>query len=342
MKYDVLLAHRRFCQEAELQNYRPSTIQWWERAFSMLLAHFQKPGLRKVSDITLDRLQTYFIAKRASGWSAHTYSNQYRALDAFLKWCVRRDLASANPLEAIPRPKLEKKLPKRISAQDAQIVLDYAFYGPATFSFKRYRNRAILAVMLYAGLRLSETVNLETRDIDLAHRTLFVRCGKGAKDRLIPIGGTLAAYLESYLQERNRLERSCVSLFTMTRADIPFSATGLKRMIAQISRATGIRFSAHRLRHTFATMMLEGGCDLFSLKEMMGHSRVETTLGYLSATTQHLAAQITKHPLEQEPRTAPRTMPGAFQDTWAHGGRNQLRQPRDTGRFSTDTYRISA
>lgn len=302
MKNRLTFLHDQFCEASLLRNYRPSTIQWWRGALQLLQGYFRMGELRTVADLTVDRLQTYFIAKRAGGWTADTYSNQYRALHAFLRWCVARGELAVNPLVAIPRPKLERKLPKRITLEEAEIVLNYAFYGPATFPFKRYRNRALLAVMLYAGLRRTETVNLEVNHVDLTQRSLFVRCGKGGKDRLVPLSATLTRYLEEYLAERTKAGRRSKALFTLVREDRPLSSTALKRILDLIRKGTGIDVSAHRLRHTFATLMLEGGCDLFSLKEMMGHSRIETTMGYLSATLGHLRTQIAKHPLDAPAR----------------------------------------
>ncbi len=76
-----------------------------------------------------------------------------------------------------------------------------------------------------------------------------------------------------------------------------FTSSGLKRLVGQLKKASGLSFTIHKLRHTFATLMLEGGCDIFSLSKMMGHSDIKTTTIYLSATAEHLRSQITKHPL---------------------------------------------
>ena len=102
MKNELLSRHGEFCDEALLRNYRQSTVRWWQDALRMLRGFFGERELLRVRDVTLDRLRTYFAAKRASGWTAHTYSNQYRALKAFLDWCVGRGLLAASPLDAIP------------------------------------------------------------------------------------------------------------------------------------------------------------------------------------------------------------------------------------------------
>lgn len=287
-----------FCLEARIKNYRPSTIQWYRSALKQFLAHFPKREIRTVKDITYERLRRYLYDKRLGGWEASTFSNQYRALKAFLKWAVKEDHLHVNPIDGIERPRLEKKLPRRITLQEARRVLEFAFYGPAIYKFERYRNRAMLGIMLYAGLRSAETLNLLVTDVDLTNAVIHVNCGKGAKDRVVPMSSTLRQYLLEYQRDRERMGKQSVFLFTPVQRDQRLSKGGLRRMIDRTRKKSGVNFSAHKLRHTFATLMLEGGCDLFSLQKMMGHSNIQTTTIYLSASAEMLQAQIAKHPLD--------------------------------------------
>jgi site-specific recombinase XerD len=290
--------HGLFCQEALALNYRPSTVRWWKGSLNTFLRHCGEDEPRQLSDLTPEGLRSYLYGKKLSGWTAHTFSSQYRALKAFLSWCVRRGHIESNPLTGLERPRLEKKLPKRITREEAERVLEHAFHSPSyEYRFLRYRNRAVFAVMLYAGLRASEVLGLGLADVEIANRTIFVRCGKGAKDRLVPMSAALASYLAEYAKDRQRLGKASTSFFTSLRGDKPFSYRGLTRVVNRIRRETGIDFSSHRLRHTFATLMLEGGCDLFSLQKMLGHSDIQTTTIYLSASAQLLRAQIAKHPM---------------------------------------------
>jgi site-specific recombinase XerD len=111
------------------------------------------------------------------------------------------------------------------------------------------------------------------------------------------MGPTLRCWLREYLAERSRLGKRGEHFFTALRGDKAFTYRALTRVVAEIRQGTGIEFSAHRLRHTFGTLMLEGGCDLFSLQKMMGHSDIKTTTIYLSASASMLRAQMAKHPL---------------------------------------------
>src|SRR6185503_17985036 len=134
-------------------------------------------------------------------------------------------------------------------------------------------------------------------DVDLEWQTIFVRRGKGAKDRLVPTGPTLPTILRTYLEERARLRKASSQLFMSLNRNRGLTEEGLKHLILRVRRATGLHVSAHILRHSFATLMLEGGSDIFSISKMMGHSDIKTTTIYLAATAEHLRAQATKHPL---------------------------------------------
>lgn len=201
-------------------------------------------------------------------------------------------------------PKLPQSLPKKLSRQEANRILEVVANYPYKYRFLRYRNLAIFQTLLFAGLRRSEVLALRMTDVDLENSTLFVRRGKGAKDRVIPLCPTLVCGLERYLVERVRLSKTCPEFFTSLNRDCGFTVSGLKRVVAQIQEASGVSFHVHKLRHTFATLMLEGGCDIFSLSKMMGHADIKTTTVYLSATAEHLRGQIAKHPLSESTNLA--------------------------------------
>jgi site-specific recombinase XerD len=298
MKMNINDLHGQFCQEALLiKNYSPATIRWYQTTFTSFLKHFDS-RLEFVSEITTDRLREYLYAKRLGGtWSADTFLNNYKGIKSFLKWCVMRKYLDVNPIVTIEKPKLSKKLPKRITSQEALRVMEYSFNMRTSYRFERYRNRAVFAVMIFAGLRAKEVSNLMIGHVDMENLTIHVFEGKGGKDRVIPMATKLSYYLKEYLKDSKRLGKESEYFFTSLRGDGPFTYNGLKKIVARVKRGTGVNFSCHKLRHTFATLMLEGGCDLFSLQRMMGHSDIKTTTLYLSATVKLLQEQMLKHPL---------------------------------------------
>jgi site-specific recombinase XerD len=155
----------------------------------------------------------------------------------------------------------------------------------------------MFSTFLFTGLRKSELLNLKFTDVDIENLTIFVRQGKGSKDRVIPMSYTLAQTLKRYVNERTRLKKTCPEFFVSSTQNRGYSEDGLKYLVMQVRKTSGIDFTVHKLRHTFATLMLEGGWDVFSLSKMMGHSDIKTTTIYLAASAEHLRGQMMKHPL---------------------------------------------
>lgn len=204
---------------------------------------------------------------------------------------------ACNPMEQIEIPKLEKRLPTKLTKQEAFRILEVVLNYPYDNDFLRYRNHALFSTLLFAGLRKKELLSLRLADVDLENLTIFVHQGKGSKDRIVPINYTLAHSLKRYLEYRRKKGTTCPEFFTSLIRNSGFTDTGLKRLVVKIKEASKISFTIHKLRHTFATLMLEGGCDIYSLSKMMGHSDIKTTTIYLSASAEHLRTQINKHPL---------------------------------------------
>jgi site-specific recombinase XerD len=298
MKMNILELHEQFCQECLLiKNYSPATIKWYKNTLKSFLGRYNNDVVN-VGDITTERLRVYLYDKRASGaWTADTFLNYYKGLKAFLKWCVKRGYLEENPIASIEKPRLSKKLPKRITEQEALRVMEYSFNMRTTYRFERYRNRAIFAVMIFSGLRAGEVLNLKRGHIDIENNVVHVFEGKGGKDRVIPMALKLKIYLKEYLEDLKRLGKDSEYLFISLQGDKKFTYSGLKKVVERVKKGSGVNYSCHKLRHTFATLMLEGGVDIFSLKQMLGHSDIKTTTIYLSASVKLLQGQMLKHPL---------------------------------------------
>lgn len=204
-----------------------------------------------------------------------------------------------NPMENIELPKLEKRIPSKLTKQVTLKLLEVVYNYPYPYRFLRYRNHALFSMFVFAGLRKNELLHLKLTDVDIENLSIFVRQGKGNKDRIVPMSNTLAHILKRYLQERKRLNKTCPEFFASLNRNQGFTDDGLKHVVDDLKKASGISFTIHKLRHTFATLMLEGGCDIYSLSRMMGHSDIKTTTIYLSASVEHLRSQMTKHPLNE-------------------------------------------
>lgn len=270
-----------------------------EKRYREKISYFIKvANISTAEDITDAVVQFFFLyGRKDKNWKISTYRTYYMTLIVFFRWCVKNKYLEENHLNDFELPKLEKSLPKKIKKDDALRLLEIAYNYPYTQKYLKYRNHAIFALFLFAGLRKNELLNLKFADVDIENMSIFVRMGKGSKDRIIPMNHTLAQSLNRYLIQRKKSGKTCPEFFTCSNRNRGLTESGLKLISNQLKASSGISFTIHKLRHTFATLMLEGGCDIYSLSKMMGHSDIKTTTIYLSASAEHLRGQMTKHPL---------------------------------------------
>jgi len=152
-------------------------------------------------------------------------------------------------------------------------------------------------MFLYAGLRKGEVLKLSMADVDLMNHRLSIREAKGNKDRIVPISSTLHTILNRYVSARQKRGSHCDAFIISSNYDRPLSIHGLTHIQKEMEQLVSFDFHIHKLRHTFATLMLDGGCNIYTLSKMMGHSDIKTTTIYLSTSTEQMAGEIHKHPL---------------------------------------------
>jgi integrase/recombinase XerD len=233
-----------------------------------------------------------FLADLATGngrpaCSASTIHRKAACLRSFYKHLRRDELIADDPTAVLTAPRRAKKLPQVLNYSEVQKLLAAPRGDEPTVK----RDRALLEVMYACGLRASETIGLELADIDL--RQGFLRAhGKGSKERLVPLGRKAIAALSVYLRDaRPKLigERHEAKLFVNFRGG-PLSRQGLYKIVQRHARAAGLggRLSPHTLRHSFATHLLAGGCDLRAVQEMLGHADISTTQMYTHLSGEQL------------------------------------------------------
>jgi site-specific recombinase XerD len=217
-------------------------------------------------------------------------------------------LMDYNPTELIPKPTLKyNHMPRGLRRDVALRILDVVYNLPKLSPFERARNHAVFAMFLYAGLRRQELLSLRYSDVDLVGLTIFVHEGKGCKDRFLPMSPTLADSLRRYDRARVLAHRSCPEFFASSAGNRGMPDVALKRLVKRVTDTMGVHFTVHQLRHTFATLMLEGGCDIYAVCKLLGHNDIRTTTIYLGASVEFLRAQVAMHPLNDTlpPPTAP-------------------------------------
>jgi integrase/recombinase XerD len=219
--------------------------------------------------------------------SPATIHRKAACLRSFYRHLRREGVRDSDPTAAISSPRRGRKLPRVLSRDEVQKLLA----APRGTEPASLRDRALLEVMYACGLRASEAIGLELTDVDIDEQVLRAR-GKGSKERLVPIGRAAVEALRIYL-ERGRpalvRNRPVAHLFVNFRGG-PLTRQGLYKIVRRHAAAVGLadRMSPHTLRHTFATHLLSGGCDLRSVQEMLGHADVATTQLYTHLSTDRL------------------------------------------------------
>jgi site-specific recombinase XerD len=248
-----------------------------------------------IDEISTELLQELFYEGREKyQWSYWHYVNHYKYLKKFLDWCVLRGYIKRNPIIDIKKPKKPQTLPRRLTYEQAQRILYASFNHDWCYVFERSRNHAIIAVFLFTGLRAQELLDLQIVDVNLESGVLLVREGKGGKDRYVPIHHKLGYILKRYLADRKRLKKQSLYLFVGARSDFPLNYKDVNKICGKISRACGVKFTPHCLRHTFGSVAIEQDMGLVQLKEIMGHSNIASTMIYLKMSPKGLKDSLNR------------------------------------------------
>ncbi len=156
------------------------------------------------------------------------------------------------------------------------------------YKLEQPRNETIIHTFLFTELRLQEFLNLQVRDVNLEDESIFVRQGKGSKDRLVPIHPQLLPKLRGYFLERQKMLKPSQWFFTNVKSDKQLGPKDIQRICNRISSASSVKFTPHMLRHTFGKLAVEGDLNIYKLKEIMGHAQVTTTQVYVSIASESI------------------------------------------------------
>ncbi len=208
------------------------------------------------------------------------------SLKSFYSYLADMNYISINPLEDISILKVKKTLPKYLSTEEVDKLLNIKL----NTAFD-YRNKAMLEVIYGTGLRVSELVKLEYSNIDFENSIVRVK-GKGKKDRIVPLGEIASYYLKIYINDyRSKLlNKNNYDEIFLNNHGKPITRQGFNFILENIRKETGIEkeLTPHTLRHSFATHLLEGGADIRSIQEMLGHENISTTNIYTTVVNKVL------------------------------------------------------
>ena len=269
---------QRMLEDLQIRNYAPSTI----RGYILQVAQFAKHFGKSPDQLGAEHIRTYqlFLVKEGR-LSQSTYIQVVSALRFLYSQTLNRQVN----IERIPFPRRERKLPIILSREEVKVLLE----APCNL-----RHRVLLTTMYAAGPRVSEVARLKVGDIDSARHVLWIRGGKGHKDRQTLLPPRLLELLRSYWRETHPGEW----MFPGGQPDRPISVKSIFLACRSAARKAHITkaIHPHSLRHAFATHLLEAGCDIRKIQLLLGHARLETTARYLHVAD--VAVRTTTSPLE--------------------------------------------
>ena len=227
-----------------------------------------------------------------------TVARKLTTIKNYHAYLEKEKIAPINVTLGIKRPKLKKTIAKTLSTDDINTLLDINLLTPFD-----YRNKAMLELVYGTGLRVSELVNLTLNNIDFTNCIIRI-VGKGNKERIIPLGEYSMYYLNLYMEKRHLLEKNnlCEKLFLNNHGK-GITRQGFFKILKNLleEKHLTVEASPHTLRHSFATHLLEGGADLKSIQEMLGHSDISTTRMYTHVTNQKVTHDYNEyHPREKK------------------------------------------
>ncbi|MFZ5555843.1 MAG: site-specific tyrosine recombinase XerD [Pseudomonadota bacterium] len=284
-----------FCDALWLEDgLAPNTLASYRRDLGLLAAWLRKERGRELLAATREDLLKYLAHRVAGGARARTTSRQLSSFKRFFRHWLRQGTLEADPTLQIEAPKLPRSLPKSLSERNVECLLA----APNVAEPRGLRDRAMLEVLYACGLRVSELVGLTTPQVSLNMGVVRV-LGKGAKERLVPLGEEAAAWIQRYLLEgRPALlgRRSTDALFVTARAR-PMSRQMFWYLIKRYAQTSGVDapLSPHTVRHAFATHLLNHGADLRVVQLLLGHADVSTTQIYTHVARERLKQLHARH-----------------------------------------------
>jgi len=285
--HEEFIAEQRFATRLS-----PATLRGYRQSLAVLVLLMPTLTTQQLSPAAMTeffrRLETRSRllgrGQERVGVKTSTVATYRSKLNRFFAWLKAKGKIPSSPFEGMPYPKVEYEDRQYLGKQAVErIFAALVLAAPWRSRPLRTRNLALFATLLYTGLRKGELLGLRITDLDLERLELTVRAetSKSRLRRAVPINSKLLFALEDYLEQRRRLPLQSEHLFSGVSGQQPLTGEGLKHLVEQVKRASGIRFHVHQFRHTFAVNFLNRGGDIAKLKQLLGHRDIRMTSAYL-------------------------------------------------------------
>jgi integrase/recombinase XerC len=277
----------------------PRTLESYERDLRALLPWLEEQKIRDWKQLTQQQVRHYLAERHRKGRSPKSLHRELSSLRSLYRYLMREGLAEANPALGVRAPKVRRKLPATLDADQLARILEFKDDTPVGM-----RDRAIMELFYSSGLRLAELVGLNLGEIDFNEGMVEVT-GKGAKTRRVPVGRLAREALQQWLAVRGTLAAADeTALFVGVRGR-RISRSTVQKQLNQRALEQGAprHIYPHLLRHSFASHLLESSGDLRAVQELLGHANISTTQIYTHLDFQHLAEVYDKaHPRAKKKR----------------------------------------
>jgi len=284
----------RFIQYVELELGRSAnTAKAYRKDLQGLAQFVTERGCASPADVGIVELRAWLAAGRNAELSSATLARRATSIRLFFEWAFNNDFIEADPASALVIPKVSKRLPHVLRQDQATTVMDRMAVIADDDDAVHIRDRAIVELLYATGIRVGELVGLDVHDVDQSRRTLRV-LGKGGKERVVPYGALAQQALVKYLSGGRPVlanETSGAAIFLGARGkriDQRVVRTMLQTVFAGLADMPEL--SPHGLRHSAATHLLEGGADIRTVQELLGHASLSTTQLYTHVSMERLRA----------------------------------------------------
>lgn len=263
---DSIVNFRRFLKRRNLSRH---TVKNYMNS----LGHFVVWVTVPIESVSREDIGAYIDHLMDKALKPETINAHLNRIRQFYRYLIEQEqLGMVNPVQGVPKLRVPKPLPKHLQDRQAQAFLEVA---------KRPRDQAMFLLMLRCGLRVEEVANLTLDVIEFRRRRIWVRDGKGGKDRIVYVSNDAMDALIAYLKIRPESEERKVFLVEKgTYKNKPISVRGIQKRMEYYAKKMNIKISCHHLRHTMATQMLNADADLETIQDLLGHSSIRTTQRY--------------------------------------------------------------
>jgi len=271
----------------------PSTIYGYNKEVGKFIDYITSINISDINLISTSTVRQYFYyARESRGLCQSSISKIIATIKSFFNYLEEEEIILKNPARKIRVPKKICRIPSVMSKYEVDLIIKSVDFAPLRCRKNNVRDKLVLSLLYYTGIRKSELLNLNWTDINLSKSFIIIRRGKGGKDRLIPLHRKVTELIDKYLDERLPLKTDALITGEQGKRMCKGSFVNLLKMYLGLSGLKRKGYTAHSFRHSFATHLVEAGVDLFKVQKLLGHASLDTTKIYINFNSSQMAKAI--------------------------------------------------